>query len=81
MAAATAAELNGPTGIALDSAGDLDIADTGNNVIRRVVSGVITTVVGDGTVGLQRRRRAGRRRGAERARRRRRGFRRRHLRR
>ena len=28
---ATAAELNEPAGIALDSAGDLFIADTGNN--------------------------------------------------
>ncbi len=51
LAAATAAELNGPIGIALDSAGDLDIADTGNNVIRCISAGVITTVVGNGTSG------------------------------
>ncbi len=44
---ATAAELNNPAGIAIDGAGNLYIADTGNNAIRRVdVSGTITTVVG-----------------------------------
>ena len=31
---ATAAELKGPTGVALDGSGDLFIADTGNDVIR-----------------------------------------------
>jgi hypothetical protein len=45
--AATGAELSGPTGIALDAAGDLYIADTGNHVIRQVNSaGIINTVVG-----------------------------------
>ena len=50
---ATAAELNGPTGLAVDSAGDLFIADTNNNVIREVVkaTGDIITVAGDGTAG------------------------------
>ena len=50
---ATAAELNAPTGIAVDSAGDLFIADTGNNVIREVnlTTGMITTVAGNGTAG------------------------------
>ena len=54
---ATAAELNDPEGVAVDSAGDLFIADTGNNVIREVnpPRGVITTVAGNGTDGLQRR--------------------------
>jgi len=39
--------------ISLNSAGDLLIADTGNNRIRRVqaASGVITTVAGTGTAG------------------------------
>jgi len=47
--AATAAELNSPYGIALDSAGNLYIADTGNGRIRKVdTAGVITTVVGRG---------------------------------
>jgi hypothetical protein len=48
---ATAAELDDPTGLAIDASGDLFIADTGNNVIREVSNGVITTVAGDGTFG------------------------------
>jgi len=50
---ATAARLNSPEAISLNSAGDLLIADTGNNRIRRVqaASGVITTVAGTGTAG------------------------------
>jgi sugar lactone lactonase YvrE len=52
-AAATAATLNKPSGVAVDGAGNLYIADTGNNVIRRVdaVSGIITTFAGTGTAG------------------------------
>ena len=40
-------------GVAVDSAGDLFIADTGNNVVREVnpSTGVITTVAGNGTGG------------------------------
>ena len=45
---ATSAELNGPSGVAVDSAGNLYIADTGSNRIRRVSNGVITTVAGGG---------------------------------
>jgi hypothetical protein len=43
------AELNEPTGLALDSRGNLYIADSANNVIRRVdaKTGIITTVAGD----------------------------------
>jgi hypothetical protein len=52
--AATAAMLNSPRGIAVDAAGDLCIADTGNNVIREVVGKNISTVVGfhPGTPGF-----------------------------
>ncbi len=42
------AELSFPTGLAVDSLGNLYIADSGNNVVRRVsTTGVITTVVGN----------------------------------
>ena len=44
---ATAARLSWPTGVALDAAGNLYIADTNNERIRRVdTSGIITTVAG-----------------------------------
>jgi RHS repeat-associated protein len=51
--AAISAELSYPDGIAVDSSSNLYIADTGNNVIRKVVlsSGIITTVAGNGTTG------------------------------
>ncbi|HLK19665.1 MAG TPA: hypothetical protein VKT81_11940 [Bryobacteraceae bacterium] len=49
--AATDALLNAPFGIALDSAGNLYIADTYNNVIRKVSNGVITTIAGTGQPG------------------------------
>lgn len=50
-AAATAAELNSPDGIVVDAAGNLYIADTGNNAVREVVqaTGKIETIAGDGT--------------------------------
>ncbi len=50
---ATTATLNAPNGIAIDSSGTLYIADTANNVIRRVdaVTGVITTIAGTGSKG------------------------------
>jgi uncharacterized protein (TIGR03437 family) len=42
--------LNNPAAVLLDSAGNLYISDLGNNAIRMVnTSGIITTVVGDGT--------------------------------
>src|ERR1035441_4574991 len=45
-AAATAATFDLPAGLAFDSAGNLYIADTGNNVIRKISAGTITTVAG-----------------------------------
>jgi trimeric autotransporter adhesin len=49
---ATAASLNGPYGVAVDSVGNLYISDFNNNRIRRVSGGTITTVAGNGTAGF-----------------------------
>src|SRR5205085_12506332 len=52
---ATQAQLRDPTGIAVDSAGNLYIADFGNHRIRKVDkldgTGIITTVAGIGQPG------------------------------
>ena len=49
---ATQAKLNDPKGIVYDAAGNLYIADTSNDRIRKVdANGIITTVVGTGTQG------------------------------
>ena len=49
---ATSATLTNPTDVAFNAAGDLFIADSGNEVIREVnQSGIISTVVGNGTTG------------------------------
>jgi len=49
---ATSAQLLFPFGVAVDSAGNLYIADTGNNRVRKVSNGVISTVAGNGTAGF-----------------------------
>ena len=51
--AATDAVLNNPSGLAFDSSGNLYIADTSNNVIRKVTTtGTISTVVGNFIAGF-----------------------------
>jgi sugar lactone lactonase YvrE len=50
---ATSASLNAPNGLATDNVGNLYIADTNNNRIRKVdTSGIITTIAGNGTIGF-----------------------------
>ncbi len=49
--AATSAELDLPLGLALDSSGNLYIADSVNQKIRKVSGSTITTVAGSGTSG------------------------------
>jgi sugar lactone lactonase YvrE len=50
-AAATSAELDSPCGVAVDSSGNVYIADTLNHVIRKVAGGTITTFAGDQSLG------------------------------
>lgn len=47
------ARLNGPAGMAVDSSGNLFIADSGNNVVRKVTAatGIVSTVAGNGGAG------------------------------
>lgn len=50
---ATAARLNAPYGIILDGAGNLYIADAGNNKVRKIdAAGMMSTVAGTGTAGF-----------------------------
>jgi uncharacterized repeat protein (TIGR01451 family) len=50
---ATGAQLDSPLGVGVDGSGNVYIADSGNNVIRKVsaATGVITTVAGNGKPG------------------------------
>ncbi len=50
---ATAAQLNRPTGVAVDTSGNIYIADQSNHRVRKVTvaTGVISTVAGTGTAG------------------------------
>jgi len=51
---ATSALLSIPAGLAVDASGDIYIADSGNNRIRRIdgVTGIITTVAGNGAAAF-----------------------------
>jgi len=49
---ATSAQLNTPQAVAVDSSGNFYIADTFNNVVRKVsTAGIVTTIAGNGTAG------------------------------
>lgn len=49
---ATQAKMSSPYGVAVDGAGSIYIADSGNNRIRKVSNGIITTIAGTGTAGF-----------------------------
>ena len=50
--AATSAQLDTPTGVAVDANGNIYVADSHNNRIRKVSEGTITTIAGNGTPGF-----------------------------
>jgi sugar lactone lactonase YvrE len=50
--AAAQAQLDHPCGLTVDAAGVVYVADRGNNVVRKIAGGQVTTLAGSGTAGL-----------------------------
>ena len=51
--AALSAQFSGPQGVAVDASGNVYVADNGNNVIREISKGAVSTVAGSGDDGEQ----------------------------
>jgi sugar lactone lactonase YvrE len=47
---ATSAQFYNPVGVAVDSSGNVYVADSGNGAVRMVTNGVITTIAGNGVL-------------------------------